>query len=166
MNASATATLDPAATHEELAALFQSSENYYLANWPSGQSPNRFFGRFNWAAFFFGATWLLYRRLWKGAAVYYLATIILGATLSGSSWFFLCILICRLAVGSGANFYYFSKIQGILVAVRKESLGPAQHLERLKALGGTSETAVVIAISVNVILSLVVALLGASEGAA
>jgi hypothetical protein len=165
MSASATANLDPAATHEELAALFQSSENYYLANWPSGQSPQPFVSGFNWAAFFFGATWLLYRRLWKGAAAYYLAAIVLGAALSGLS-FFLCILVFRVVLGSGANSYYFRKIKGILVAVRKESLGPAQHLERLKALGGTSEMAVVIAISVNLIFRLLFVFLGASEGAA
>ena len=78
----------------------------------------------------------------------------------------MAILAFRLALGSGANFYYFRKMKGILVAVRKESLGPAQHVERLEALGGTSEAAVVIAISVSVILRLLIVFLGASEGAA
>jgi hypothetical protein len=157
---SASATIDPAASHEELAALFQSSENYYMANWSSG-APKQLFTGFNWAAFFFGATWLLYRRLWKGAAVYFLAVILLGATLSGSS-FILFVLVFRLALGSGANSYYFREVKRILAAVRKESLAPAQHLERLKARGGTSATAVVIAISAYVMLRLVFFVLPAS----
>jgi hypothetical protein len=161
---SVSATLDPAATYDELAALFQSSESYYLAKWSSVQPAKKLFRGFNWAAFLFGATWLFYRRLWKAGACCYLAEVVLSATLSGWA-FFLCLLIFRLALGSGANSYYFWKASQILAVVRRESLDSAQRLERLKALGGTSETAVVIVISANVILTLVFLVLAASQGA-
>jgi hypothetical protein len=158
------AALDPPATHDELAAFFQDSENYYLGRWPSTQSANPRWLGFNWAAFLVGPLWFLYRRLWKGAAICYLAGFALGATLTGLS-FFSCLLIYRLALGVLANPYYLTKTKKILAAARKESLDPAQHLERLKALGGTSERAVVIGITANVVLTLLSLVLGASLGA-
>jgi Protein of unknown function (DUF2628) len=68
--------LDPPATHQELVAFFQSSEDYYLAKWRQRKSSKSFFAGFNWGAFVFGAVWFFYPRLWKGAAFCYLAAIL------------------------------------------------------------------------------------------
>jgi hypothetical protein len=161
---STAAVLDPPATHDELAAFFQSSEDYYIAKWPNTEREAPRFIGFNWGAFLVGPIWFLYRRLWKGAALCYLAEFALAATLSGPS-FFACLLIFRLALGVCANSYYLRKTKKILAAVRNESLDAAPHLERLKTLGGTSETAVVIGITANVVLTLGSLVLRASQGA-
>jgi hypothetical protein len=155
--------LDPPATHQELVAFFQSSEDYYLAKWRQRKSSKSFFAGFNWGAFVFGAVWFFYRRLWKGAAFCYLAAILFGILLSGPP-FLLAVLLCRLLLGTGANSYYFRKTRAILAGLRTESLGPTPQLERLEKLGGTSETAVVIAISANFLRAFLVMI--ASHGAA
>ena len=156
-------SLDPPATHQELVAFFQSSEDYYSAKWRQRESSNSFFAGFNWGAFVFGAVWFFYRRLWKGAAFCCLAAILFGILLFGPP-FLLAVLLFRLLLGTGANSYYFRKTRAILAGVRTESLDPAQQLERLKRLGGTSETAVVIVISTNFLLVFLVMI--ASHGAA
>ncbi len=111
------------------------------------------FAGFSWAAFVFGAVWFLYRRLWKGRRVVLPGGALIGASLSGAP-LYLCYLMFRLLIGFGANWYYFSKTRLILAAVRAEALDLVQQLERLKAAGGTSETAVVIAMRANLLLSL------------
>jgi hypothetical protein len=93
------------------------------------------------------------------------AELVLGATLSGVSWL-IALLIFRCFLGLIANSYYLEKVRTLLAAARKESLDATAHIERLKAVGGASEGAVVAGITVNLILSVASIVLRASHGVA
>jgi hypothetical protein len=146
--------LDPPATPDELKAFFGESDGYYLDKWLERAGSSRFFVSFNWAAFFFGMNWCLYRRLWKAAAVCLLAAFALGLTLSRPSAL-VGLLVCRIVLGLVANAYYLATARTILVRTRSESRDSESHLGRLQALGGTSVTAVVVSSVIAILLTAV-----------
>ena len=147
-------TPNPPATAEELSAFFRSADDYYLTKWPSKRAAKLRFAGLNWAVLLVGPLWFLYRRLWKGAVFCYLVEFGMTAVLSGLSFLKLLVLF-RLLLWLCANSYYLWTAARIISAVRSESLPHGAYLERLKALGGTSETAVVVGITINVIIAVV-----------
>ncbi len=63
------------AREEELRAFVGPRSNYYLASWAPRLPGSTARSGWNWAAWFFSGFWLLYRKMYKGAAIFFGAVL-------------------------------------------------------------------------------------------
>ena len=115
----------------------------------------------NWAAFFGMFWWLLYRRMWRNAAICYflwlsIATVftweLQGAEspwLVAGGWLLVSFFMCVIAGGAGTEIYY-SHCKKILNRQMKEGTVTVQTLEKA---GGVSRWAPLAVLAVNAMLS-------------
>ncbi len=126
-------------TEAELRAVFGPRANYYLAQWRGTARRG-----YNWAPFWFGGLWFAFRRMYRGAAVFWGVaigiTICLGVIFGWETpkWLerttgILVALVC----GAAGNIWYFRHVCGVIAATRALGLAEQEHLAALCREGGT-----------------------------
>jgi hypothetical protein len=110
----------------------------------------------NWPAFFISSIWLLYRKMWLNAALYWLALPLVLAILSyiigalvdeetGTSFYYLCYLVVAfLLVPMFANYLYYRHAQAKVRKVAAVTSSPEQQAAELERIGGTSSVVLII----------------------
>lgn len=145
-------------TDDEVRSAFigQSATLYYLGAFDRigrGQG-----GGWNWPAFFVTWYWLLYRKMWVPALIYFFAPAIVnivllavvGASPAIGGLLCLCWLVAWL-IGPGmlANGWYYRHCLGKIRDVRARGGSKDQVIARLEAAGGTSPAGVIVAAVVS-----------------
>jgi Protein of unknown function (DUF2628) len=132
-----------AITDAELRAVFGRRADYYLAQW-HGTAQRRS----NWAAFFFSALWLAFRRM------YLLAVLLFGVVFAVSileqpvfSWLGhadvprvvdrAVDLVLAITCGASGNRWYFAHVRRLVARTRALALPEEAHLHALVRRGGT-----------------------------
>lgn len=138
----------PAADAREVRErLIGSKTEYYLPRFEKMETLNSFTD-WNWAAFFFGFWWMLYRKMYVFGAVALVVTELLSMlTIPGLG------LLVSLAVGVVGNFLYMKDINN-----RTDKAMDMQPEERevfIQKNSGTGWTGVVIAFAVFLILGMI-----------
>lgn len=81
---------------------FAGLSQYYQSEFAAiAQSGERYQGKWNWAAFFFGAFWALTKGLWVPALIAFVGSIFTGGIVGLIYWFIL---------GARGNYMYYRKI--------------------------------------------------------
>jgi Tfp pilus assembly protein PilE len=139
---------DPAVLTEEeawAAIVGEAKADYYLPRFDraaSGQSAS-----WHWPAFFVTWWWMLYRKMWIPALIYFFAPSIIVAVLGAAiptigpllAW--LAILVVP---GVFANRLYYGHCTKKIQDVRARGGSKEQMLARLEAVGGTSNVALIV----------------------
>ncbi|HJR69822.1 MAG TPA: pilin [Gammaproteobacteria bacterium] len=110
----------------------------------------------NWPAFFVTLPWLLYRKMWGYAALYFFApaifllvvSLILGAAFSSATaaWLVwpLGFLLLFIFVPMYANLLYYRNVAGRIAWIKRLKGGADRQLRALASEGGTSVAALLI----------------------
>ena len=129
---------------EEIAAFVGKNPDYYYTRWTPLLEGQGWTG-FNWAAFFFSAFWLPYRKMYKTALVFY-GCIFLAAIFEeiaskngtpqalGQSLRLIAAIIC----GANGNRWYFDHATDVITQVRSKRLPDNIVIDELSKRGGTS----------------------------
>jgi len=134
-------------TEEEAwaAVVGESKADYYLPRFDraaSGQSAS-----WHWPAFFVTWWWMLYRKMWIPALIYFFAPSIvmgaLGAVIpsAGALLGWLAVLIVPAIF---ANRWYYGHCTNKIAQVRARGGSKEQLIARLEAVGGTSNAALIV----------------------
>jgi Tfp pilus assembly protein PilE len=110
-------------------------------------------GGWNWPAFFITWYWMLYRKMWVPALIYFFAPYVMGMLIGGImaasptfgsvvalAWFVAWLI----GPGLLANGWYFKHCQAKIREVRARGGSKEQMLARLESAGGTSSVLVII----------------------
>lgn len=157
--------MDP--TTEQLAAFVGPRTAYYLAAWAPLRSGEAVLGRYNVSGFLFGTGWLLYRKLYRQAAVLCVILVVesgisdsifqsRGYEAAPPSYNFLMMLIYGSVVGTFGNLWYYRAAQR---AVQRAPTEPERSLAEIGRRGGTSLRSVVTGLLLFLLLVLLSALL-------
>ncbi|NPA54494.1 MAG: DUF2628 domain-containing protein [Aquificae bacterium] len=133
----------------------QKNADYYIAKWrlmaTSGSKTS-----WNWAAFFFTANWMGYRKMYLYAFIYIVLNI---ATLVPIIGLVLWILLW-VGVGVYGNYLYGQKTYESLVKLRNEYPNEEIFKQMLVKHGGTSVFGVILVILMGFIIYAVLAAIG------
>jgi hypothetical protein len=139
-------------TETELATFVGQHANYYLRAWRPLRSDEAQRGEFNASAFLLSGGWLLYRRLYRAAAIL-MATVIVESTVSDAlflraglrepprSYTLLMTLIYTSVIGLFANRWYYHHSVRQITALKAAGMASDQVLARR---GGTSWLSVIL----------------------
>lgn len=162
--ATATATATPAAGLEGEMALYAAvvGGNFptYRQRWRLDQGIATGSGTWHWPAFLLGLVWMMYRRMYRLAAMWagLLLLISVIETLLDVPDGLSLIITVALSITTGAfgNTWYLAHCQRLIARARAESPGDEARLHReLSARGGTSVVATMIALVIAAVLSTV-----------
>ncbi|MCC7633384.1 GYF domain-containing protein [Stenotrophomonas rhizophila] len=137
----------------------------YRRKWNLDQNPNPdSVSTWNWAAFLFGALWMLYRRMYAVAALWLGAMLVISSIelLIGVSGSISAIISIAIAVAAGVvgNHLYLRHATRQIGAASAAHRGQGPDLQaELAARGGTSWLAVVVGVALFVAVNLATALL-------
>ena len=146
-------------SEDELAAFIGPRAPYYLRAWRSLSAHQTNFGGVNRAAFFCSAAWLLYRRLYRLAAIF-LGVVLLESIVSAAlfrhrgvptpvSYDLLTTAIYATVAGLFANRWYYHHARGRITALKNRGIrSPAALAEQ----GGTSWLAPIVGILAALLL--------------
>ena len=152
-------------THEKLADDLRRSEWYYLRNWQERLKGESYNTGFNLAAWFFSLNWLLYRKQYIPAIVYFIVVGAIAGFLKlllrqytsnqlADPLFIVFGIILSIPLGFIANRIYFNSAIRAIQKTRLRHASLEERLEDLHSRGGTSAIAVVIAVIIYIILFL------------
>ena len=120
--------------------------DYYINRFAEMKQKNKKAG-WNWCAFLFGPAWMIYRKMYVYAAIYWLASILLLSKI------FLIDIFISVAAGVYGNKLYMTHLEK--TAVEAKALQEPQKTEFIRKNGGTSAAAVFIGMGVAFTLSFV-----------
>jgi hypothetical protein len=131
---------------DALRAYLGPNADYYIRQW--GRSRQRPFGlSWNWAAFFGGLLWMVYRKMYAYAVIYFVAAMAVGALIEGLHLSMTLKTACELGVvvfvGLKANGWYWLHAQRRVDEI-VEATGDADRPSALLRSGGTNRTAAVL----------------------
>lgn len=143
-------------SREEFAAFIGShNTDHYLDYIHKLENSNSYLS-WNWASFFLGPYWLLYRKL------YALASIIIILTFASShlfppkmSMFFILIMHIVLAMFANAIYLNNSKRKIMLVKVTISNLSTTQYINRLHKKGGVNLIAPLILVAIYIFIMII-----------
>lgn len=154
---SPTAETSPATEEFHRTAIGPKNQDYYLRHFARFDSAGKVGISWHWPAFFVNFWWLLYRKMWLNALIYfflpYLVMILLGiasAVVGDSSGAIINIgNLAYLAAISVllpmyANALYYKHCTSKITEVRTSSHNVQRQLGELSAKGGTSNVAVIV----------------------
>jgi len=154
---SPTAETSPATDEFYKAAIGPKNQDYYLRRFARFDSAGKVGVSWHWPAFFVTFWWLLYRKMWLNALIYfflpYLVMILLGiaaAVVGDSSGAIAGIVnLAYLAaifvlLPMYANALYYKHCTNKILEVRASSHDVQRQLGELSAKGGTSNVAVIV----------------------
>lgn len=139
------------------AAIGPRNTDYYLRKFERFGSGGGY-ASWNWPAFFVPLLWMLYRKMWGAAAVYFIATpFLLGilfavlfavlpeGTAAAIGWaIYLAGIFVVLPMY--ANALYCRTVQGRIAEAKRYRVERRRQLERLWNMGGTSNAALIVAV--------------------
>ena len=132
-------------TEREITAFVGENAGYYLRMWRARLAGTETDTGFNWAAFFLGGIWLVYRKLY-GAAAFFFGIVVLESVVEVSlnlpraAWY-LGTLVVSLIFGTCGNRWYFTRAEKTVSRVRTLGLAPDAELAALARLGRTNSVA-------------------------
>ena len=133
-----------------LECFVQSNYEFYHIKW-GGNSPTKSFSSWNWAAFFFGSEWMLYRKMYGEAVALVILRMMLSFFSPGLYW--LSSLIIGLCVAIYGNYWYYRKASSAVHKARNDE--PANAEQLLRKSGGTNISIVIIIELTSLIFQLV-----------
>ncbi|MEO7298559.1 MAG: DUF2628 domain-containing protein [Verrucomicrobiota bacterium] len=131
-------------TEEEITAFVGQNADHYFSRWtPLIQGQN--WTSFNWAAFFLTGVWLLYRKMYKPALIFF-GIIILESILEWSVFGDetprglerLVGLTAAIVCGAYGNRWYLAHATKVIVQVRAQDLPGNAFMDAISKRGGTS----------------------------
>ncbi len=133
------------------AVVGDANTSYYLERF--GRLAHGDSGGWHWPGFFFTWYWMLYRKMWMPALVYFFQPYVTVMVLAGvaaaapaaAGLLYIAWLVAQLVVpGLFANRWYYNHCQKKIREVRARAGSKEQMLGRLEGLGGTSNILVII----------------------
>jgi len=141
------------------AAIGDKNQAYYLRHFQRFDSQGKIGATWNWPAFFITFYWLLYRKMWLSAAIYffspYLVMFFFGivAGIMGTSGdavvglgYIVYLAGAFLILPAFANALYFKHCKKKIAEARASSPSPEGQLGALHGKGGTSNAALIVAL--------------------
>jgi len=149
---------DPASDEEYYkAVLGPKNQDYYLDRFSRFDDEGKISPTWHWPAFLVTFYWLLYRKMWLNAAIYFLLPYlfailfgILGAVASSATGiliatgYFLYLVAIFIVVPMYANGLYYKQCKKTIAAVRASTQGTQRQLGELSGKGGTSNAALIV----------------------
>lgn len=147
------AKAEESASEEEYykAVIGPKNQDYYLDRFSRFDDDGKISPTWNWPAFLVTFCWLLYRKMWLSAAIYfflpYLFVLLFGivgvvaASATGfliATGYFLYLAAIFIVVPMYANALYYKQCKKTIAAVRATSPGTQRQLGELSGKGGTS----------------------------
>ena len=123
----------------------------------------------SWPAFFVAAYWLLYRKMWLNALLYWVALpVVLGALsvgvaliageLASTAFYYGAYLtITFILVPLFANYLYYRHAQGKVNKIAQMISSPERQSAELARIGGTSNAAIIVLIVISIALTGIIA---------
>ena len=133
----------------------QKNADYYIAKWKLMASSESKIS-WNWAAFFFTANWLGYRKMYLYAFIYILLNL---ATLVPFVGFILWIILW-VGIGIYGNYLYGQKTYENLVKLKSEYPDQEIFKQMLVKNGGTSVLGVILVILMGIVIYAILAAIG------
>lgn len=146
------------------AVLGPKNRDYYLEHFSRFDDERKLGPSWNWSAFLVTFYWLLYRKMWRNAAIYFLLPCVLwlllwlvGAVagslvgIVASLEYFAYVIVVLVAMPMYANALYYQHCTRMIETVRSTTQGTQKQLEELAGKGGTSRAAYNFALSVTFI---------------
>jgi WD40 repeat protein len=129
-------------TEREVAAFVGPNAGFYVEKWQVRLEKPGTEAGFNWAAFFLAGVWLVYRKMYVGAALFFGMIVIesmfevwLGMPRAA---LYLGTLVVSLVFGACGNQWYLSRAQKAIARVRRLGLPHDDDLKKLAQLGGAN----------------------------
>ena len=139
------------------AVLGPKNQDYYLDHFSRFDDEGKISPTWNWSAFLVTFYWLLYRKMWLNAAIYFLLPYLLlilfwvvGAVAGGAVGFvvslgyFAYVGAVFIAMPLYANALYYRQCKKTIATVRATTQGTQRQLGELAGKGGTSHAAYVL----------------------
>ena len=146
------------------AILGPKNQDYYLNHFSRFDDERKLGPTWNWSAFLVTFYWLLYRKMWVNAAIYFVLPYLLllllwivGAVAGGlvgivaSLGYFGYLVAVLVAMPMYANALYYRHCTKMIEAVQSTTQGTQQQLDELAGKGGTSRAAYIFILIINVI---------------
>lgn len=146
------------------AVLGPKNQDYYMEHFFRFDDERKMGPSWNWAAFLVTFYWLLYRKMWRSAVIYFLLPYVLwlllwvvGAVagslvgIVGSLGYFAYVIAVLVAMPMYANALYYQHCARMIETVRSTTQGTQKQLEELAGKGGTSRAAYNFALIVTLI---------------
>jgi hypothetical protein len=148
------------------AAIGPTNSDYYLGRFAARHASGKA-ARWHWPAFFITFYWLLYRKLWGWAALYFVLPYVVllvvggvaaavgasGAGSVGVLWL-LTIVACFIVPPLVANQIYFARCRTLIERQQSSARSREHFLAQVEARGGTSHV-VAIVVGVFVVIALI-----------
>ena len=145
---------------EEFAAFIGSNNTNYYLDYTDKMNKNTNFISWNWACFFLGTYWLLYRKLYAAAAIFFVVTIGTSLLIPGVSSLLLRILLAMFANAIYLN-YSARTIKSVKTVIA--NLSATQYINRLHKKGGVNLAAPFILVGIYILIIVIVVAVSLSE---
>lgn len=136
------------------AVLGPKNQDYYLEHFSRFDDERKLSPTWNWSAFLVTFYWLLYRKMWRNAAIYFFLPYMLailfwvvGAVAGGAVGFmvtlgyFAYLAAIFAVIPMYANALYYQQCRKMIETVRSTTQGTQRQLGELAGKGGTSHAA-------------------------
>jgi Tfp pilus assembly major pilin PilA len=143
------------------AAIGPRNTDYYLHKFERFGSGGGY-ASWNWPAFFVPLLWMLYRKMWGWAALYFFAApfaltmlfailfVVLPEAAAAAVGWTVCVGFLFVVLPMYANALYYHTCQGRIAEAKKFRVERRRQLERLWNMGGTSSVGIILAFIVPV----------------
>ena len=142
------------------AAIGPKARSHYLSRFKAAQGGSRI--GWHWPAFFVTLYWLMYRKMWAKAGLYFLAAVVTNVAISissathamlGAALSLLALLGFFLVPALLANGWYYQHCKALIRKARSHSDQADEQLEELQEKGGTSWLGVIVLAIVSVVFT-------------
>ena len=127
---------------DALGAFVGDKSSYYLKAWEPSLSKQSTRATFNWAGFFLGSFWLLYRKMYGSFFLVFALSILIDGInrvyLLNSLPGMASTLVIGLVCGFWGNIWYLTRAKRILKEIGEKAPDEKKKLEVLAQRGGTS----------------------------
>ncbi|BCZ49058.1 hypothetical protein psyc5s11_51250 [Clostridium gelidum] len=145
-------TSDNISKEEFVAFIGSNNANYYL-DYIDKMKKNTNFISWNWPCFFLGTYWLLYRKLYAAAAIFFVVTIGTSLLIPG-----VLSLLLRILLAMFANAIYLNHSVRQIKTVKTiiANLSATQYINRLHKKGGVNLAAPFILIAIYILIFIII----------
>ena len=138
---------------EEFAAFIGSNNTNYYLDYTDKMKNNNKFLSWNWPCFFLGIYWLLYRKLYAAAAIFFVVTIGTSLLIPG-----VLSLLLRILLAMFANAIYLNHSERKIKTVKTiiANLSASQYINRLHKKGGVNLAAPFILLAIYILIFIII----------
>ncbi|MDR2710621.1 MAG: DUF2628 domain-containing protein [Burkholderiales bacterium] len=134
------------------AAVGAHNQAYYLRRFSEFDAAGKAGASWHWPAFFISFYWLLYRKMWLYALIYFVLTLLLfllnvAGAFTNSGIREIALILCGalwILPPIYANALYYNRCKKNIVVAKASSPDPQKQLAALSAKGGVSQVALVV----------------------